>query len=234
MTAMTCAELHEVACELALDLLGGVERASALTHLETCPPCRHEVAALTEITEDILFLSPVAEPSAYFATGVLARIHRLNTPTTTTARDVTPARRRRHWARPARVLATAAIAIAIIVVTFVVRIAPDGDRAVAAVADMRTATGEDVGSVSLQMGEPASLTVSVPGWIDLVRSYGEPVDATYWLFVEHDDGSRQLYPLEYDADYEWVIPLDVDPGALATVSVLDDKGRQWCSADFTV
>ncbi len=82
--------------------------------------------------------------------------------------------------------------------------------------------------------EPATLTVSVPGWIDLVRSSGEPVDATYWLSVEHDGGSRQLYPLEYDTDFVWVVPLDVDPDDLATVSVLDGKGRLWCSADFTV
>ncbi len=234
MTAMTCDELHEVACELALDLLGGVERASALAHLETCEPCRHEVAALTEITEDILVLAPTAEPSAGFAAGVLARIDRLATPTTTTPHAVKPAPRRRLWARPARVLAAAAIAIAIIVVTLAVRIAPDGDRAVAAVADMRTTTGEMVGRVSLQTDEPATLTVSVPGWIDLVRSYGEPVDATYWLSVEHDGGSRQLYPLEYDTDYVWVVPLDVDPDAVASVSVLDGKGRLWCSADFTV
>ena len=36
MTTMTCDQLQEVAAELALDLLDGVERAAALAHLEHC------------------------------------------------------------------------------------------------------------------------------------------------------------------------------------------------------
>jgi hypothetical protein len=233
MTTMTCAELQELASELALDLLGGVERSRALAHLDTCARCRHEVATLTEVTEDILLLAPDSETSPGFATAVLAQVDQLAAASITTA-VVAPRPHRRRWARPARVLAAAAIAFVIVigVASVADRIGPDSDRAVAA-AQMRTTTGQAVGRVSLQTDEPATLTVSVPGWVELVRSYGEPVDATYWLSVEHGDRSRRLYPLQHDPDYEWVIPLDVDPASVATVSVLDDKGRLWCSADFT-
>ena len=120
----------------------------------------------------------------------------------------------------------------VLVATVVARGGP-GDDAEVLAADMRTGAGAPVGRVSLQPGEPSTVTMSVPGWIDLVRGYGEPVDATYWLAVERDDGSRDLHPLTPDGDYTWIIPLDVDPSAVSSISVLDEEGRVWCSARFT-
>jgi hypothetical protein len=232
MTTMTCAELREVAYEVALDLLDGADRAGALAHLETCASCRHEVASLTEITEDLLLLAPAVEPSSGFAAGVLAQVQQLAHPQATVSQPVSASTpRRRMWARPARLLAAAAIVIALLVAVVVVRTGRD-DGSVAAAADMRTATGQTVGSVSLADDDPTTLTVSVPGWVGLVHSYGASVDATYWLAVEHDDGTRALHPLAPDADYTWIVPLDVDPDAVASVSVLDDEGRQWCAARF--
>jgi hypothetical protein len=231
MTTMNCAELRDVAEELALDLLDGVERAAALTHLETCASCRHDVGTLTEVAEEVLLLAPAAEPSPSFAARVVTQIQRLRAPATV-ATATRHAGRRRPWGRRfAGLAAAAAIAVLVLVASIVIR-GGSGDDAEVLAAEMRTGTGTTVGIVSLRLDDPATATVSVPGWIELVQGYDEPVDATYWLAVEQDDGSRDLHPLPPDGDSTWVVDLD-DPGAVAAVSVLDDEGRVWCSARFT-
>ncbi len=234
MTTMTCGELRDVAEELALDLLDGIERAAALAHLETCASCRHDVGTLTDLAEEVLLLAPAAEPSPDFAARVVTQIRRLGTtpePAKGSVPVARPAPTRRLWARRVAVCATAAVAVLVLIATIVTR-GGLGDDAEVLATDMRTGTGTSVGRVSLQLDDPATVTVSVPGWIDLVRGYGEPLDATYWLAVERDDGTRELHPLAPDRDYTWVVPLDVDPGAVSAVSVLDDAGRVWCAARF--
>lgn len=70
---MTCAELADVAAELALGVLTGRERAMALAHLDTCDACREDVRQLMETGEQLLELLPPVEPPAGFETRVLAR-----------------------------------------------------------------------------------------------------------------------------------------------------------------
>jgi anti-sigma factor RsiW len=71
---MTCAELADVAAELALGVLTGRERAAALAHLDTCDACREEVRQLMATGEQLLELLPPAEPPAGFETRVLDRL----------------------------------------------------------------------------------------------------------------------------------------------------------------
>jgi hypothetical protein len=71
---MSCAELQELAAELALDLVTGAERAAALAHLEGCPPCRAEVASLTDVGEALLAIAPEVSPSPGFESRVISRI----------------------------------------------------------------------------------------------------------------------------------------------------------------
>jgi hypothetical protein len=231
MTAMTCAQVREVAAELALDLLEGAERAAVLAHLENCAPCRQEVSSLTEASAQLLLLAPDTEPSRGFAAGVVEQVRRLSTPDTPSGPPSAPATASRRWGRRAFALAAATIAILALVATLVVRLGSGGDTA-ALTADMRTGSGAAVGRVSVEADEPATVTVSVPGWDELLSNYAEPADATYWLAVEHDDGSRDLHPLPPDDDNTWVIPVDHDPNSIATVAVLDRQGRVWCSARF--
>jgi hypothetical protein len=232
MTAMTCAHVREVAAELALDLLEAAERAAVLAHLENCTFCRHEVSSLTEASAQLLLLAPDTEPSPGFAAGVVAEVQRVNTPDTPSGPPKAPATASRRWGRRAFALAAATIAILALVATLVVRLGSGGDNE-ALTADMRTGSGAAVGRVSVEADEPTTVTVSVPGWDELVTSYAEPVGATYWLAVEHADGSRDLHPLPPDDDHTWVIPVEHDPSTIATVSVLDRQGRVWCSARFT-
>jgi len=71
---MTCAELHDVAAELALGALTGRERAAAIAHLETCWACREGVRQLTAAGGRLLELLPPAEPPIGFEIRVLERL----------------------------------------------------------------------------------------------------------------------------------------------------------------
>src|ERR1700758_5802410 len=71
---MTCAELADVAAELALGVLTGRERAMAVAHLDECDACREDVRHLMATGEQLLELLPPAEPPAGFETRVLERL----------------------------------------------------------------------------------------------------------------------------------------------------------------
>jgi hypothetical protein len=71
---MTCAELADVAAELALGVLTGRERAVAIAHLDTCDACREHVRQLMATGEQLRELLPPAEPPAGFETRVLERL----------------------------------------------------------------------------------------------------------------------------------------------------------------
>jgi hypothetical protein len=71
---MTCAELADVAAELALGVLTGRERAVAITHLDKCDACREDVRQLMVTGEQLVELLPPAEPPAGFETRVLERL----------------------------------------------------------------------------------------------------------------------------------------------------------------
>ncbi len=71
---MTCAELADVAAELALGVLTGRERAAAIAHLDGCEACREHVRQLMATGEQLRELLPPAEPPAGFETRVLARL----------------------------------------------------------------------------------------------------------------------------------------------------------------
>ena len=135
---MGCAEFGDVAAELALGVLTGRERARALAHLERCDACREDVRLLTVTGEELVGLLPAIEPPAGFETRVMDRLG-LAAPAPAPARPLSPARRlgRRlagwfgggrtgkgwftggtghGWAsRPRRILATAAVAAAVVV-----------------------------------------------------------------------------------------------------------------------
>ena len=129
---MGCAEFGDVAAELALGVLTGRERARALAHLERCDACREDVRLLTVTGEELVGLLPAIEPPAGFETRVMDR---LGLAAPAPARPLSPARRlgrrlagwiragwiRAGWTgarsgpRPRRILATAAVAAAVVV-----------------------------------------------------------------------------------------------------------------------
>jgi Putative zinc-finger len=69
-----CAQLVDMAAELALGVLTGRERAAALAHLDGCPACSEYVRELTVTGEELLGLLPPHEPPAGFESRVLDRL----------------------------------------------------------------------------------------------------------------------------------------------------------------
>ena len=130
---MGCAEFADAAAELALGVLTGRERARALAHLDRCEACRENVRQLTVTGEELVGLLPAIEPPAGFETRVMERLG-LGTPAPSPApgpaRQLSPARRfgrkladwigggwtgRGGVSHPRRILAAAAVAVAVIV-----------------------------------------------------------------------------------------------------------------------
>jgi anti-sigma factor RsiW len=231
MRAMTCADLGNVASELALDILYGEERAAALAHLETCRACRREVSLLTDAADEIRLLVPEVEPPAGFEQGVVARIAAAAADQEATAPLVRTPRRRRPLVRA---LAAAAAMVALVAASVLVLSGGgDGeDVAAARTATMRTATGQVVGDATLS-ADPAAIVVDVPDWASLVNSYRATVDATYWLAVEDGEGTRALERLPPVDEHPWTITLDVPASTVAAVSIVDNGGTVWCTARFS-
>lgn len=70
---LTCADVHDVAGEMGLGVLIGVERASVLAHLQSCESCRALVDDMAELADSVLLLGPQTEPPAGFETRLLRR-----------------------------------------------------------------------------------------------------------------------------------------------------------------
>ncbi len=95
MSPLTCAEVEDLAPELALGTLPGDQRATVLAHLDGCGDCRHLVNSLSDTADALLLLAPEVDPPAGFTHRVMGRL--------------TPVRSRR-W-RPVAVAAAVALLI---------------------------------------------------------------------------------------------------------------------------
>jgi anti-sigma factor RsiW len=214
---MTCAQLDEVAAELALDLLPGEERATAVAHIEGCERCRRRLVELTAAADRLVGLAPPAEPSPGFEQRVLAAI-------APTAAPPAIARRR----RPVVIGAVAAAAVAVVVVLAALVTSGtggSGQRETAMVAP----SGAEVGDVYVHDGDPAWLLVAVPEWAD--RWGGKP----YTVRVTQRDGTvTDLAGGDLAASGgTWGSALPVDASAVRSVALLSADGRVWCTGTFT-
>jgi hypothetical protein len=246
---MDCTELRELAPEVALGLLTGEARAAALAHLQGCEACRAEVAALAGTADEVLLAAPRVEPPPGFREAVLARLASEGAggdglPTGAARPDAgAPDRRgvghrrhetirRRDRSRRRVVLGLAAAVAALVMLAggLVAFRGPDEVTTAVAVAEMRTGSGEVVGEASAS-GDPATVEVSVPGWSDMVASWGDPGSTTYWMSVELADGTRSMSSVDPARD-SWTVRVDSPADQLVTISVLDQEGRVWCSGRF--
>jgi hypothetical protein len=218
--SIECAELLDLAPELAAGNVCGEERAAAIDHLASCPSCQQEVNSYTTVTDRLLLLTRRIEPPAGFEQRVLAAL---------------PAEHRseRRRARPRRRWAMLAAAAAALVLTFAaggMLIGSHGDPAFAA-AQMRTASGDVVGEVFLRDGGSTSLFMTLPGWRAQIGQYG-PSNATYSVRIATSDGRVTSRPVTLGGDATWAATLDVDVDAVTDVAIVDLDGHLWCAAHF--
>ena len=221
MRRMDCTQLADAAPELALGILPGDERAAALAHLDECPGCRQQVSSLASVTDQLLLLTPTAEPRAGFEQRVLASLG------TSPDRVRVP---RVKW--PAVRLTAAALALAACIALAVLVISKSSSEPPSLTTEpMRTASGAVVGKVFVHREQPAVLFMSLPGWAEQVRSYGRPGD-TFTLRIERRDRPAVVVPVSMSNEQAWTTTLGFDAKAITSVAMVDSQGRVWCRAQF--
>jgi anti-sigma-K factor RskA len=144
-----CAAVRDALPELALGTLSGVERATALAHVQACPDCGSEVDRLSSAADAVLLLAPELEPSAGFESRLFERM------------GVRP-RRRRWLALPRRATQRAAIAAgaALAALGLGLGLGLSGGGGLTATAPI----GVDLTSAHVTVGE-VYLTPGNPGWV---------------------------------------------------------------------
>jgi anti-sigma-K factor RskA len=237
-----CAQVREIAPDVALGLLTGEERAEALAHLEGCEACRAEVASLAVAADEVLLAAPEATPPAGFDARVLAALATQRGAAERDETAIVPARphrrRRRAWvgAAAAAVLALVVGLAALVGSDDTPRPSAPEPSAVATVA-MRGNQGRVVGEATMTGSRPVQVVVDMPDWDVLVERWGEDPVGGYWLVLETRDGARTMQEIsERDDDaaaVDWTMAVDVAVTDVAAVSVVDGEGRVWCSGRFT-
>jgi Putative zinc-finger len=94
-------EARAALAEYALGILDGRERASVMTHVETCGECAAEFDALTTTVDSLAHLPSPADPPLGFESRVMKRVRLSGT------RVARPAHRLARWAAAATVAAGA-------------------------------------------------------------------------------------------------------------------------------
>jgi hypothetical protein len=217
VTALACTDVRALAAEAALGLLSGSERSDVLAHLAGCSACSDEVDQLAAAADRLLLLAPRAEPPAGFESTVLAAISHA---------APAPQAGRRHLLRLGIAAALLVVALLGAGLWLAGRTSSGSD---VAAADMRTGAGRVVGEVYLHDGDPGWVFVVLPGWDGWRGGSAE----SYALRAELADGrSVSLGELALGSGHGgWGTTLSVAPDRVRAVSVVDSKGRIWCSAE---
>lgn len=216
---MTPHESHPgraVLLDLALDDADDATRRRLLHHLDGCPTCRGEYAAVRAGVEAVLPAAPAVEPPPGFDARVLEAVRRSSPER---ARR-TESRRGRGWLLVASVLA--ALAVGAGGATLLGR--DDPTAAATAAADLRTDDGSAVGGV-VRAGQDGRPVLVV--WVDdgpegmrytcrLDLADGTSVDAAAWTLG--------------DGPAAWVVELPRT--GVTGVELVTDAGRVWSSAEL--
>jgi hypothetical protein len=231
MRPLTCAEMHDVAPEMALGVLSGEERGAAIAHLESCSRCHVDLSALADVADQLLLAAPRVDPPPGFEVRVLARLEAESARAAGVGRTATsPVRAGRRRAR--RTWSVRAVGIAAAAVLMVVA-RPTGEPQVAASADVVATTGHTIGRAVMEPGDPARITIDMAGWAYADPPYVVPPDESYQLRIERSDGVTSFAALTHGAGSRWSATLgNTAAGDVAAVAVVDGEQRVWCSAEF--
>ncbi|MDQ4134540.1 MAG: hypothetical protein M3179_15370 [Actinomycetota bacterium] len=152
----SCADLEEMAAELALGALAGGERATALGHLKDCARCRALVDDLASTADRLLLLAPVMEPPVGFESRVADRVG--------AEPQVLHARRpRRRWIGVIAAAAALIVALAGVGLGFLASRDDGGARLTVMTAFDRSERSGAICRAVVYGDEPASLMVSLEG-----------------------------------------------------------------------
>src|SRR5262245_23965319 len=221
-SAYSCTQVHEVAPELALGVLGGAERAEAVEHLTNCSRCQTYVAELTEAADVLPLMVAEREPPPGFESRVLASLH--------TERR----RSRRRWFLTVAAVAAAATIVSITLVRVIdarhetkSAAPPPAATAPAGMAAARmtsTADGSPAGWVYVSNGRTIALAIA----------YG--VESGHYDIQVQPAGSAAVTIGAVDVhDYRgsWMGSSPVAIGEGDTVSLVSATGSAVCHGTLT-
>jgi len=227
MNRLDCAELIDIAPELATGSLSGEDRAAAIAHLARCPSCQQEVDTLATVTDRLLLLAPAVEPPVGFEQRVLAALP----PDLSLASCRRPRRRRHLGQKVAVMLAAAAVLVLTTGAGALLYELAASHEPVAEAAAMRTPSGDVVGEVYLHDDSPPWIAMSLPGWTEQVEQY--EARNSYAVHVTTSSGHVTTYTLALSEDATWSAALDVDLETVVAVTVVDPDGDVWCRGLFS-
>lgn len=200
---MGCDRARELAPEFVLGLLPGEERALVLGHLAECEACRAVAEQLAAAADALLLAVPEAEPPVGFESRALARMG-----------SPSPARRRGSRA------ATLAAAVLLVVGIAFGSLLPLGRRSgpePVRTAHLATVASGAGGEVYIYTGDPPWLFMTVRG----------VADGTYTCRIRVRGGNRLAIGslTVRDGQGAWGRVLEVDPGRITAVELVDGAGR---------
>lgn len=163
ISALTCAEVRDLAPEFALGILSGAERAEVVLHLNGCTSCQSHVAELTEVADAIPQLVPEAEPPPGFEARVMRRLGERER------------RTRRRWIAAAAAVAASAIIVSITVV----RVIESNDSTTTAQRGPDTTL--PVGSEPVAVAMEGGVVPVAAGWAFVSDHHGVAVSVDYGI-----------------------------------------------------
>ena len=214
MSGSTCAEVRELAPEMALGIVGGPERAEALEHTSECGPCRAFVGELAEAADALPLLAAEVEPPPGFEGRVLAALK-------------APRRRNRRVVAAAVAVAAAAAAIVSIVGVRTVESIQDSSRVVSEASHVRSsrmtgANGIEVGNVFVSNGRPSAVVVNVNYWVP---------SGNYRIEFRSASASKYLGDVSiHDGRGSWGGVTSLPDAGMGSVVLVDAAGGVTCEA----
>jgi hypothetical protein len=232
LNEMSCEEFDEVAAEVALGVLTGRERATALEHLDRCETCRTSIRQLSMTGEELLGLLPAIEPPPGFETRVLDRLGIAATAAPTPSRGGRTRRlgRTDRTGLARRTLAAAAIVVAVlasVVGGWGLRAATSHPATPAlSSASLLSAGHQAVGKIFLYDGNPRWIYMSV---------YMEGAKGVVTCELVGTDGHvSPVGTFQLDDGYgAWGSADPVDNGSLSGARLINASGTVLASASFS-
>lgn len=208
-----CDAVADELASIAVGSLNGRNRTRSLAHVEECPSCAADLAALSAAAESLLALVPEVDPPAEFSRRVTARF---------AAEPVSGVRHhRRRFTLP--VVAAAIIGAGVVLGSWLSTPGPSGAPGVLT-AVLRSATGAD-GSVTISAAPESWAIINISGVVE-----ASPVTCELTLA----DGSRLVIG-RYDlhAGYgSWAAPVADGGRPVRSVAILNAAGAVVASARF--